>query len=65
MTIKLTVWGAIRRNDSGEYAIVSEMAAGPELVRGLVDANAETVPSWHKANPVQRIAYFTVVEGEG
>jgi hypothetical protein len=66
MAIKLTVWGAVRRNDDrGEFALASEMACGPDAARGLVDGNAACIPGWHKANPVQRFAYFTVTEGEG
>jgi len=67
MGIKLTVWGAVRRavDNSREFALASEMACGPDSARGLVNSNAESIPDWHKANPVQRFAYFTVTEGEG
>lgn len=64
MILNKIVWGAVRRaaDDGHEFTLASEVADGPEMVRGVTASNAQVIPGWDKANPVVRIRRFRLTE---
>ena len=63
---QFTVYGAVRKpaNESREFALASEMSSHADMVHKLIAESEMNVAGWHRANPVQRIAKFTVTEWE-
>jgi hypothetical protein len=60
--MKTTMFGAIRKNDSGEFLVADEIACIRELVERRIAEHKGSIPQWHRTNPVQRIAKILVEE---
>ena len=56
------VWGAVRCSDGGEFVITSEIGCVPEQAKNRANAQDKLTPGYAEANPVCRIARFTLTE---
>ena len=62
MIIK-TMFGIVRKDDEGnEFLIADELTYSRDEALALMLRTKNEIPGWHKANPTQRVARFTVTE---